>query len=74
LFDRFYHPKKINHGKKTTMPIINPNYAGIDVGSKSHYVAIGQSMRDVREFGVYAVDLTAMAQNPEYLFGIKQEF
>jgi len=56
------------------MPIINPNYAGIDVGSKSHYVAIGQSMSDVRVFGVYAVDLTAMAQNPEYLFGLKQEF
>ena len=48
--------------KKTTMPIINPNCAGIDVGSKSHYVAIGQSMNDVREFGVYAEDLTAMAR------------
>ena len=48
--------------KKTTMPIINPNRAGIDVGSKSHYVALGQSMSDVREFGVYAEDLTAMAQ------------
>ena len=48
--------------KKTTMPIINPNCAGIDVGSKTHHVAIGQSLSDVKEFGVYAEDLKALAQ------------
>lgn len=39
------------------MKIVNASCAGIDVGSKSHYVAIGQQDRDVREFGVYAEDL-----------------
>lgn len=38
------------------MEIINPDCAGIDVGSRSHYVAIGQSIQDVREFGVYSED------------------
>jgi len=42
------------------MEIINPNCAGIDIGSKSHFVAIGQALDDVREFGVYADDLTAI--------------
>lgn len=39
------------------MPIVNANCAGIDVGSRSHYVAVGQELSDVREFGVYAEDL-----------------
>ena len=39
------------------MKIINPHCAGIDVGSRSHFVAIGQMDKDVREFGVYAEDL-----------------
>jgi transposase len=42
------------------MEIINPNCAGIDIGSKSHFVAIGQALDHVREFGVYADDLTAI--------------
>lgn len=40
------------------MDIINPKCAGIDIGSRSHFVAIGQSLEDVKEFGVYADDLT----------------
>jgi hypothetical protein len=40
------------------LEIINPRCAGIDVGSRSHYVAVGQALNDVREFGVYADDLT----------------
>jgi transposase len=44
--------------KKMEMEIINPNAAGIDIGSKSHFVAVGQSLEDVKEFGVYAEDLT----------------
>ena len=44
--------------KKMEMDIVNPNCAGIDVGSKSHFVAVGQALEDVREFGVYAEDLT----------------
>ena len=44
--------------KKMELEIINPNAGGIDVGSKSHFVAVGQSLEDVKEFGVYAEDLT----------------
>jgi len=42
--------------KKINMEIVNPNAAGIDVGSRSHYVAKGQQINDVREFGVCASD------------------
>ena len=48
--------------KKTKMEIIHPNAAGIDVGSRSHYVAIGQGKQDVQEFGVYNEDLAALTQ------------
>jgi len=48
--------------KKIEMDIINYNAAGIDVGSRSHYVAVGQSLEDVKEFGVYAEDLTALCE------------
>ena len=44
--------------KKMEMDIINHNAAGIDIGSRSHYVAVGQALEDVKEFGVYAQDLT----------------
>ncbi len=40
------------------MDIINLNCAGIDIGSRSHFVAVGQGLEDVKEFGVYAEDLT----------------
>jgi transposase len=33
------------------------------VGSRSHYVAIGQTKEDVREFGVYNEDLAALVQH-----------
>ena len=48
--------------KKTRkMEIIHQNAGGIDVGSKAHFVSIGQSKKkDVREFGVYAEDLTEL--------------
>lgn len=39
------------------MKIVHPNAAGIDIGSRSHYVSIGQGLEDVREFGVYSSDL-----------------
>lgn len=45
-----------------SMEIVNPYAAGIDIGSRSHYVAIGQKERDVREFGVYSEDLQEIAQ------------
>ena len=40
------------------MDVINANCAGIDIGSKSHFIAVGQALEDVKEFGVYADDLT----------------
>ncbi|MFT4537456.1 MAG: transposase [Saprospiraceae bacterium] len=43
--------------RKMKMDIVNPNAAGIDIGSRSHFVAINQEHCDVREFGVYAQDM-----------------
>ena len=34
------------------MPVIHPHAAGIDIGSRSHYVAVGQGRDHVFEFGV----------------------
>ena len=52
---------KVNNeaSQKATMEveIIHPHAAGIDVGSRSHYVAIGQGKEDVKKFGVYTDDL-----------------
>ncbi|MEX2594542.1 MAG: hypothetical protein WD426_17360 [Anditalea sp.] len=39
------------------MQVINPNAAGIDVGSKSYFVAMEQQRDDVREFGCYTHEL-----------------
>ena len=47
--------------KKLSMNVINPHAAGIDVGSRTHFVAIGQGPKDVKSFGVYAQDLKAIA-------------
>lgn len=39
------------------MPVINAHAAAIDVGSESHFVAVGQDeTKDVGEFGVYSRD------------------
>lgn len=45
------------------MPIIHAHAAGIDVGSRSHYVAIGQGQQDVKEFGVYTNDLHSLCEH-----------
>ncbi|MES2519701.1 MAG: hypothetical protein V4585_16410 [Bacteroidota bacterium] len=42
---------------KSSFEMMNPNCAGIDIGSRSHFVALGQELSDVQEFGVYADDL-----------------
>ncbi len=47
--------------KKVKMDVINSHAAGIDIGSRSHFVAVGQSDEDVKEFGVYNEDLNAIA-------------
>lgn len=36
--------------------IVNPKAAGIDVGSKSHFVCVGQKPDQVKEFGVNTTD------------------
>ncbi len=47
--------------KKMELEIVNPNAGGIDIGSKSHFVSIGQNLQDVKEFGVYAEDLQSLS-------------
>lgn len=48
--------------KKVKMDVINSHAAGIDIGSRSHFVAVGQGDEDVKEFGVYNEDLKAIAE------------
>ncbi len=48
--------------EKISMEIVNPKAAGIDVGSRSHWVAVGQQESDIREFGVFNQDLFEMAE------------
>jgi len=48
--------------KNVKMEVVNPHCAGIDIGSRSHFVAIGQELTDVREFGVYADDLVEICR------------
>jgi len=43
-----------------SMQVVNPKAAGIDVGSRSHWVSVGQNDTDVREFGVFQEDLLDM--------------
>lgn len=45
------------------MPVVHFAAAGIDVGSRSHFVAIGQNPEDVKEFGVYTEDLHALCKH-----------
>ncbi len=42
--------------KELALQMVNIHAAGIDVGSRSHMVAIDQSKENVREFGVYTKD------------------
>jgi hypothetical protein len=51
---------------KSSFEIINPHCAGIDIGSRSHFVAVGQELTDLQEFGVYADDLVG------YLFAFEK--
>jgi transposase len=53
---------KMAREKKIGIEIINHRAAGIDVGSRSHFVAVGQALEDVKEFGVYAEDLVELCK------------
>jgi transposase len=48
--------------KNLPMEVVHRHAAGIDVGSRSHFAAIGQRTDDVREFGVYNDDLQEMVR------------
>lgn len=40
--------------KQVSLEVVHPNAAGIDIGSRSHWVAVGQNAEDLKEFGVYS--------------------
>jgi transposase len=44
-----------------SMPVVNPHAAGIDLGSKSHFVCVAQD--NVKEFGVFTADLHLIARH-----------
>ncbi|AUS06860.1 IS110 family transposase [Pseudotamlana carrageenivorans] len=46
---------------KITLDVINKNAAGIDIGSRSHWVAVGQQDSQIKEFGVYNENLYQLA-------------
>jgi transposase len=43
-----------------SLEVVNPHAAGIDIGSRSHWVAVGQEESNIREFGVYNEDLFSL--------------
>lgn len=46
--------------------IIHAQAAGIDVGSRSHLVAVDQNKENVREFGVYTKDHQALIRHLQH--------
>jgi transposase len=44
-----------------SVPVVNPHAAGIDLGSKSHFVCVAQD--NVKEFGVFTTDLHVIAHH-----------
>jgi transposase len=44
-----------------SLEIVNACAAGIDIGSRSHWVSIGQTEKQIKEFGVFNDDLKAIA-------------
>ena len=55
--------KQLKTDRFEKMPIVNLAAAGIDVGSRSHFVAVGQNKEDVKEFGVYTEDLIELCKH-----------
>lgn len=53
-----------HHDKYTNMPVVHPNAAGIDIGSKFHVVAVrhDKSTEPVRTFQSFTTDLHDMAK------------
>lgn len=44
-----------------SMPVVNPHAAGIDIGSKSHFVCVSQD--NVKEYSVFTADLHEIAKH-----------
>jgi hypothetical protein len=44
------------------MQVLNPNAAGIDVGSRSHFVAVGQNENEIKEYNVYQSGLKELVE------------
>ena len=40
-----------------SLDVVNSHAAGIDIGSRSHWVAVGQTDEEIKEFGVYNENL-----------------
>lgn len=55
--------RKYTVGELQTMPLLYPDLAGIDIGSRIHYVSVPgeRSVRPVRTFGCMTPDLVEMA-------------
>jgi transposase len=55
--------KRYTAGELETMPLLYPDLAGVDVGSREHYVSVpgGRSDTPVRTFGCTTPDLVEMA-------------
>lgn len=47
--------------QQISLDVVNKNAAGIDIGSRSHWVAVGQSDDLIKEFGVYNENLYELA-------------
>jgi transposase len=47
--------------EKISLDVVNKNAAGIDIGSRSHWVAVGQTDDLIKEFGVYNENLYELA-------------
>jgi len=60
--------EKKDSNKMITMPVVNPNAAGIDIGSRSHYVCVSQD--NVKEFKSFTTDLHEIAKHLEF-YGVK---
>lgn len=54
--------KKAQAGSSGSLPVLFPNTAGIDIGSKSHFVAVpvDRDSNSVREFSTFTADLHKM--------------
>jgi hypothetical protein len=54
--------RKMKKQNSIPMAVVHAHAAGIDVGSRQHYVAVGQDPGDVKTFNVYTKDQEAMIE------------